>query len=613
MDIKKIIKILLWVAVAGLLVYIFSTMTGSKEVDNYQAEIRADGEGMAHRSYNDEGKVALLLRCKHSNLVEGDRLEMEKIEATIYKKGRMKKDIKVYGDKGYTENNYFDFYAEGNAKIMSDDFTVSSPHFHLKDKAELRSAPRVNYDTKSLKGAAKAGMEFFLNVNTLKFFDTNGIYKREDKTFSYAAKILWFIDEEKVMVLEKDAFIRDKTSMVRSDWITMHFDEELEDIVKTTSQQNSYLYFEDREKGESREIKSENLLSLYDDEGRLIELQIMKNARVVMRDPNNRTTVSSDTVEIKFNPETGKARKAVIPDRGQVNNRGKTRFRVTADSMEIDYDKQGEIKVCKGSHHVRYVVDDYRGATGHIEYNVPKNKILLQGEGTQLVSGPNTFYSGQFNVDTKKKILSSSGNVKSVIKLEKDSVLFSKDSIFINANKIRILEREDKFTYEKGVNLTQGEVLMECGSLEISGDNSINAKERVSLTFKNQDKEINLKGELFVFDSKTKTIDIRNRAAIKSGENILKADVILIRFDDKNEVYSISGEDKVNFLKEDLSGYSDSVEWDFKKNEMILKGSPRISRQSGGQTTGKVLKINLESNTITILSGQAERTETIIR
>lgn len=600
-------------AVAGLLVYIFFTMTGSKKVDDYQAETRADGEGMVHRSYNDEGNVALLLKCKHSNKGEGDHLDLEKIEATILKKGRMSKDIKVYGDKGYTENNFFDFYAEGNAKIMSEDFTVASNHFHLKDKAELRSAPLVNYETKSLKGAAKAGMEFFLNVNTLKFFDTNGVYKRDKKTFSYSAKTLWFIDEEKVMVLEKDAFIRDKSSIIRSDWITMHFDDELKEIVKTTSQNNSYLYFEDREKGLSREIKSENLLSLYDKEGRLKELQIMKNARVVMRDPNNRTTVSSDAVNIEFNPETGKAKKADIPSRGQVNNRGKTRFRVIADSMEIDYDAEGEIKMCKGSHHVNYIVDDYRGATGHIEYNVPKKHILLQGEDTQLVSGPNTFYSGQFNVDTKNKILTSSGNVKSVIRLEKDSVLFSKESIFINANRIKILEKEDKFSYEQGVNLTQGEVLMECNSLEISGDNSINAQGRVSLTFKNQDKEINLKGELFVFDSKTKTIDIRNRAAIKSDENIVKADVILIRFDEKNEVFSITGEDKVNFLKDDLSGYSDSVEWDFKKNEMTLRGSPRISRQEGGQTTGKILKINLDTNTITILSGKSERTETIIR
>jgi lipopolysaccharide transport protein LptA len=613
MNKKTIIKIFLWLAVIGLLIYVFAGMTGSGGQDDYLAEERADGEGMTHLSFTEDNKVALELKCRRSNKGENDRIYMEQIEGLIHKKGRMSKDIKIYGDKGYAENNNYDFFAEGNAKLSSADFTVTSHTFHLKDKAELRSAPLVNYRTKSMKGTARAGMEFFLNVNTLKFFDTNGTYKRDNKSFGYRAKTLWFIDEEKVMVLEKEALIRDTNSIVRSDWITIHFDDELKDVKETTSQKNSYLFFEDKEKGASREIRSENIRSLYDEEGRLSSVSVIKDAKVILRDPANRTTVSSDTIDMFYDPPTGKAKKVVIPNRGMINNKGKTRFRVMADSIEIDYDKNGEMKLCKGSHNTRFVVEDYRGVTGHIEYDIPLNKMLLQGENTQLISKQNTFYSSQFNVDTENKILMTNNGVKSVIRLEKDSVLFSRDSIFINAQKLKIFEKENKFIYDKTVNLNQGDVSMEAKTLEIGGDNSIKATGRVSLSFKSKDKDITIKGELLVFDSKTRTIDIQDRAAIKSGENVLRANTILIRFDDRNEVSLITGEDKINFLKDDLSGYSDRVEWDFKQDVMVLKGTPRISRENGGHTTGKVLKINLETNKITILSGDSERTETIIR
>ena len=69
----------------------------------------------------------------------------------------------------------------------------------------------------------------------------------------------------------------------------------------------------------------------------------------------------------------------------------------------------------------------------------------------------------------------------------------------------------------------------------------------------------------------------------------------------------------LRFTKEELSGTSRRVKWLFEKDIMILQGKPEIVNQSGGKTSGKELKINLVDNSITIVSDQSERTETIIR
>ena len=87
----------------------------------------------------------------------------------------------------------------------------------------------------------------------------------------------------------------------------------------------------------------------------------------------------------------------------------------------------------------------------------------------------------------------------------------------------------------------------------------------------------------------------------------------MIRFNDKNEITRISGEDGIDFIKEDLYGNSGKVEWLFKENTMILKDLPQIVKKNGGTTIGEELKINLKTNKITILSSDTERTETTIK
>jgi lipopolysaccharide export system protein LptA len=609
---KRLFKVLLAVFLAAMLIYIVTGIKSTKGID-YQLETRADGELMTFSSFTEDNRKALELRCLEARQGEGDRTYMTKIDALIFKKGRMNKDIRVVGEKGYVENNSHDFFIEKNARLVSKDFTITSNSFKLKNRAELFSDPKVAYNSESLKGNASKGMALYLNVNTLKFFNTRGTYKRDKRNFDYSTDTLWFIEKDKIIVLQKDAVIRDETSILRSDWVTLKFNDDLNQVVETVSQKNSYFYMEDKEKNESREIKSENIRCLYDEEGRLTQLSVIKQSEILLRDRNNRTKISSDVVDMYFHAASGKVKRVVILHRGTVQNKGKRRFRVLADSIDVDYNKKGEIRYCQGDGNVEFKVDEYNGTTNKLGYNVEKNIIKLEGANSQLISGNNSFQSAKFTVNTDKNTLTSKSPVKSIIRLDTGNVLFSDAAIFINSKQVKILENENKFIYDRSVNLNQEDVLLEAKTLTIEEKGNIEAAGRVSLSFKSEDKEVALKGDSVVFNSQEKTIEIEERAAIKNGENILQAKYITIRFNDKNEVEQITGREKINFSKEDLSGYSERVEWDFKKEILILRGSPRISKKGSGKTTGDVLKIDLKTNKITILSAESDRTETIIQ
>ena len=161
--------------------------------------------------------------------------------------------------------------------------------------------------------------------------------------------------------------------------------------------------------------------------------------------------------------------------------------------------------------------------------------------------------------------------------------------------------------------MVQDDIGLRAARLEITDDNDIEAGGKVSLSFKNEERKIAIKSDLVTFNPKEQSIDIRSNATIKNGESILKANLFVIRFNDKNEITRISGEDGIDFIKEDLYGNSGKVEWLFKENTMILKDLPQIVKKNGGTTIGEELKINLKTNKITILSSDTERTETTIK
>jgi lipopolysaccharide transport protein LptA len=339
----------------------------------------------------------------------------------------------------------------------------------------------------------------------------------------------------------------------------------------------------------------------------------MKNAQILLESKTNRTLIASQSVEMNFDGPTGKTKNVHIPRRGVIENTGKTRFKVIADTIAVQYNQAGEISHCQGTGNVEFIIEEYKGLTNKINYNIEKETIALEGENSQIKNKNNTFTSAKFMVNVETKILSSNQGVKSLIHVEKENALFSTDPIYINSARFTIFEKEKKFKYDGQVNLNQGDTRLNARTLEISEDGTISAQGSVDFSFKKGDKQVAVKGDRLTFNPEEKRIGIVDNAIIRSDVNVLRAARFMLQFNDQDEIGHISGEEDIYFTKEELSGTSRRVKWLFNREILVLQGSPQVVNQSGNRTTGKELSINLQNNKITILSEESERSETIIQ
>lgn len=614
MNVKRALKLSIVIVMTGILIYIFFGYRTPKPPE-YTDELNADGKSMEHFIFDKDQNKSIVLRSSEAHKETDDKMVMKNVEGVIFKKGHMNKDINVSGKNGYVADKANTFYMENDARITSEDFDIRSRSFLLEDQSEMHSQRKVHYKAKDLNGVAREGMRYYLKTNVLKFFKTRGHYRRDKKEFEFKADTLWVIDEENLMVMESNAVIREKGSILRSGWISMHFTKGFKRITEAASQRQSYFYIEDKEKNEIKEIKADNITSYYNEAGKLSKVSVIQNGEIQLKDESNFTMIVSDLIEMNFSPESGKLSSINIPKPGQVENTGKTQLRIIADKITGNYNDNGELAFCEGIGNCDFIVDDYRGTADNLSYDIENNTLQLRGENetvTRVITRGNTFNSTSFKVDTKEKVLSSVGGVKSVIELEKQNVLFAMAPIFVNARSFTIYEKENRFAYERQVNLVQGDIGLTANNLEITDDNKIEASVRVSLTFKSEDREVTIKGDRFVFNAEGKNISIDGNAVIKNDENLLKANSFTVHFDDNNEMSRITGDGDINFSKEDLYGISGKVEWLFTDDIMILKDLPQITKRNGGTTNGKELQIDLETNKITILSSATERTETII-
>lgn len=620
MKYKKTLKILIIISLVATLLYIMIGLK-KKTPSEFTNELKVDGETMVHNTYDKEHRKAMELKCTEAVNESEDKTDMKNIEGVIYKKGRMNKDISVSGKSGYVANNSQNFFIEGDAKVASEDFSLKGPSFLLEGQAEMSTEKKVDYKAKDLQGIATDGIRYYLKLNVLKFFNTRGRYKRDNRDFDFTTDVLWVIDKDKIVVMEKNTVIREANSILRSDWMSLKFTGNFEHISEATSQKSSYFYLEDKEKKEIKEIKSENISSYYNDAGKLSRVVVMQKGEILLKSKTDHMMINSDKIEMFFDPESGKATRIDIPTPGQVENTGKTKFRIAADAINAAYNKKGELSTCEGKGNTIFIVDEYHGSGEKLFYDIARDLITMTGPNAQVINGDNnTFNSSKFNVDTRQKILSSSDGVKSTILLKKKNVLFSEAPMFLNAKEFRILEKKKKFRYDTRVQLMQDDISLTTDTLEITDENQIEANGKVSLSFKDKSsdagtgaKDIAIKADNIVFNARERSIDITGNAAIKSGETLLKANHLVVKFSDTNEILDIAGEGDIEFLKDDLSGTSGKVQWLFAKEMMILKNSPRVAKKTGGATSGKELEIDLKTNTIKILSGASERSETIIQ
>jgi len=611
MKYKTLFKIFVLLLFVVLLYTIFAEFQPRKRTDSL-TNYEPDGIEMKYVAFNKHNEKSIEVTCSESQQQDKDMTLMKDIRATIFKKGKLDQEIYVSGDRGYATSNINSFFLDQNVKIISNDLDISCENFTIKSKHKLFTQAVVDYQAKNLKGIAQKGMEYYVKVNVIKLFDTQGTYSSEGQQFLYQTDELWIIDKSNTVVFETNTEIKGEKTLLTSDRLVLSFTKDFKQIKRSSSQKNSTLYRKDPAKNETMELKSNSLEGFYNQKGKLRMAVARKNTRIDLKSKQNHTEITSPFVKMKFNPETGQMSEARISPGGKVKSTGRSNFNIAAHKILLKFGN-ADIIYGEALRNCVFKIDEYHGHSKKMTHDVQKNIIHLTGEESEIKKDRNTFISSDFIINTQKDILTSEVGIKSIIKPDRQDALFSTDSIFVNAKVIEIYNRENKVVYKDNTRLQQNETIIKSDKLEILEKNQINASGNVSLTFKEKKNDINLRGDYIGFDPKKRIIIIKGKGVMKNNSRILRADLLKISFNDQNELETITGEKNVHFVNEDIQGTSKKVNWKYPEEMMIFSGSAQIKSQSKGLTKSKQLKLDLKNNKILILSDPSKRSETVIQ
>ena len=614
MQTKKIIKYILSLF---LLVTVVLILLGIRRNsgDSQLSEIEATSKGMVYSLFNNNNEKILALQCQESQRESRDRVLMKEIQATIFKGGQRKKDIHIYGESGYVANNMHNFTITGKARVFAKDFYLKSDNYSLKDRDVLTSQSGVDFKIESLTGRALAGMKVSLLRNYMLLYRVNGIFEILDNPFYFHGDTLKFRDDSRTVTLEKKASTQGPEAVLMARRIRMIFSEEYRHLREATATGRARFSWE-RDKGAGKEfwqIKSERIRNVYNSTGILKRTLVGENANIRLKDNKNSLAVLSSKIEIDFNTETNTISRVHCPVPSTISNKGKTNFEIKGSKATITYNKQGEIDNCYTRKGTTFRLNEYAGSTTSIQYDLKKESADLKGKDSLVRHKGYEFKSYLFHIDVKNNVISTDERVISVIELEKQNDLFSKDPIFVSANGLKIMEKSQSFKFHGDVNLLQKDVSLKADWFEIKDDNIMIATGNVILQFMNESKEMSIEGDSLVFETQKKDIEIKGKGILKNGDDLLKADWILIQFDNNSEVTLVSGNKNVIFSSDDYSGKSKQIYWQLAKGFVVFKESAQISKKGSGVAKGEDLRLDLKAKKITVIAGDREQAETIIK
>lgn len=610
MKYKILIQIAVFTVFLALMVLILAGYKPRSEAESLDS-FEPDGIEMRYVAFNQNNQKSLEITCAESKKQTEDKTLMRNIKAIIFKKGKMDRDIHVSGDEGFISNSTNHIFIDKNARITSEDIQITSQNFTVKSKNQVTTDHQVHYQAKGLEGIARKGLEFFIKTNVVKLFNTRGTFQKNDRSVEYETDEIWIIDRKKMIIFDKNTEIKDEESVLKSDQLSLQFDEDFNIIRKLKSFDKSYFYHADRQENHTLEIDSHMLEANYTPIGQLRRTVALGDVTISLVDPQNRTVITSDRVISKYNPGTGQISDMKIFPPAVVKNQGKSKFEITADRIDLRF-KKGELARGSAKRKCQFKIEDYAGRSDRVVYNLDKSEIHLLGEESTIKKEKNTFISKNFTINTQNDTLTSSLGIKSIINPENSNALFSTDSIFVNAKKIDIFDRENRVLYRDDVRLQQNQTILNTDQLEVRGENHLRSKGNTHLVFKNQEGIITIMGESVEFNPKERTITIQDKAVVRSENRMLKGKLIRILFDEDNQVDRIWGEKEIQFTQEKITGSAEKVNWDFKKELMHFSDSAQIKTADGGSTRGKELMLDLKTSKITVLSEDSKRSETVI-
>jgi len=635
---KSVIKYILIVILIATVLFVFfgiiekDSGDNSKEKINFKniSKYKSEGNGMSYIAFNKKNEKALEIFCDKSEETKDNKILMKKIVAVLEPKSRTKNKIEISGDLGIVEANLVNFNIEGNAKIESKDFSIKTTSFSLRNKYFLNTNKDLDYTTKNLIGSAN-GMKVHLDTKVFNYLDTVGSYTLKKRIFEYSSDSLRIDDKKQILILKKIKnkrnFIKGKELFVTAQMILTKFTEDYSNHIHTFAKKNSHFVLSkiNNEKViDKKDVKSNVIGIYYNDSGDIDRVVSSDNTRLMLNNEKYIIRGFTNILNMEFYEETQNLKTVRMESLftrlyyEELNETEGESFKIICKAVDILYNENGEITDFNAvdSKKVKFESKSYFASGKNLKYDLSKETIRIKDNAFIEIDEKREFKSEELIVNTAKNYLRSNLPVISKITLEGSNFLLSDRPVFINADSFR-MDRNKKIMKFKGkVNLIQDEISIKAGELVLSDKSGIKCKAAEDSTaifvFIDRAGEIVIKGRDIQMFKDEKYIEINGKAVINDKENKIKGDNLKIYFNKEEKIERIIGDGNIIFKKDELKIDAESVKWLYSKNVVYFEGLKEIKKKSTGSIKGKRIKLDLKTNTMSGVSEEDERTETVL-
>ena len=578
------------------------------------------GKGLNHKVYDESQKLSAEITSVSSvrdfdrsrEPAQRERTLLNTISGVIYKGKKFSSDLRFSGNSGYVENDYQNFLLKDNARVESDELTLTSDNFFMEANSLISNKTTTRFVLKTMEGIAKGGMNYHMKLGVINLLKAAGTYIRNGEKYHFKCNRLMVLNKFNRVVFMGNAQIKSVKSTMRGKEIILKFNAEFKNLLRTDIRGKGYFYTTGDRPGDSREMKGNKIIAVFDENENINKIDITKNGIVKINSKKSRMEARSDLLYIRFDHRTTKLKFVKLMKKGRVIASGKRSFDVSSKRIRVFYDEKGDISQCNTTGDTVFTMDEYTGSTPKLSYAPPEDRITLEGEKSELRKGNNRFESPEFIVNTREEKLSSDKEIRSVVSLKSENSIFSKSPVFISSKKIEIDESSGTVTYSDSVMMFQEKTRLSADTVKIGDNKTIVISGNGRLTFTNSEKEISVSGGVIGIDPDKDVLNIDDKAVINDGENLFSGKSLIVEFGGNNEIRKISGDGNIEFKRGGISGKSQKAVWKFSDKVITFLTNARLIKTDSGTSVGEEIQFFIEDERVVVKSAPGKRSETKI-
>ncbi len=578
------------------------------------------GRELEYKVYNDQNNLAVYITSSSSKRdfdsarkpAYRDRTLLNDIKGIIYKGEKFKNDLKFSGNSGYVENEYKNFLLKDDARIESEDINLNSDSFFMEGSSLISNKSLTNFRLKNLEGVAKRGISYHIDIGAINLFNVSGTYLRSGKKYNFKCNRLMVLKKYNRLVFKGNAEIKSVASTMRGKEIILKFNKDFKKLIRTDLKGKAYFYTSGDIRGEFREMSGKKIIASFDKNENIKKIDISKKGKVNINKGGSTIKAESDLIQIYFDKLSSKLKAVKLLKRGKVTAKGKRSFDISSNKIRVNYNEAGEVSLCLTSGDTFFKIKEYSGNTNVMNYIPNESSISMRGKKSVLKRGDNRFVSTEFKFNTKEGKLTSEDEITSVINLKSENSIFSRSPVFVHSKRVEINDKSNVISYKKDVSLFQGDTKLNSDKVEFNDNNKIEVSGSVKLEFTNGKNGIIVSGEELSIDPDNNLLKIKRKGRLNEGDNSLSGELITIGFNENKAISIIKGEKNIEFKKNEISGKSDKVEWDFIKKIITFISNARLTKSESGTSKGDKIIFNLKNEKVVIRSSDGKRSETKI-